>query len=165
MTSWGTPYLGTKTEVSEDHELSKGDLVCLKSFHGTITTLEPAYSNPTLIINEIKKQFQDEGHFQAKYIKTTFKFISGTELGYDIYETYIEVHAIVLHSSPLVISASVGLIVLACIILGIVITVALWTYYTIEKVGGGGFIFLLIVVALIVVIVIGGFRFKKKGGG
>lgn len=165
MTSWGTPILGSKTKVSEDHELKEGDRVSIQMFHGATTINALEYTNPHLIIDELRQQFQEEGHFQPKYIKVRFENVYPIPFGVTC-DLHVETQAIVLHASPLVISVSTGVIILALIILAIVITVAVWSYYIFEKLGvGGGLAFFgIIAVIFIVIFMLITGRGRKEGG-
>lgn len=158
MTSWGTPFLGTKTKVSGEHELKAGDNIALKMTEGSCTYYDEAYTNPQSVIDGVKSEFEAEGSFQPKYINVTF-----FPLPHNYFSVLVEVHAKVIHASPLVITLSWTLIAGLLIALGIVIVLAVIWYYTVETFGVGGSIFILVIVAIIVLVVIGGFR--RKGGG
>ena len=155
MKTWGTPLIGTKRQVSENQELSIGDLIAIKMDKGDIWDESDAYLYPERLIEKIQDEFLVEGSFEPKFIKITFDNPhTGLPPYYlQYYEVHVEVHAIVLHASPLVISVSTGLIILALIILAIIIVVAVWTYYLIEKLGAGGAIMVLALVAVIVIVI------------
>ena len=163
MPSWGTPILGKKTQVQENHELKEDDLVSIKMFHGTTTINALEYTNPHLIIDELRSQFEEEGHFQPKYINVRFENVYPIPFGVTC-DLHVETQAIVLHASPLVISVSIGLIIVALAILAIVITVAVFTYYIFEKAGVAGSLGFFAIVAVILFIVLMALKGRKGGG-
>ena len=148
MTSWGTPFLGTKTKVSGEHELKAGDHIILEMTKGSCTYFDEVYQNPQLAIDEIKSEFNAEGTFEPKFIGISF-----FPLPHNYFNVKVEVHAIVIHASPLVISVSWILLASLLVVLGIVIVVALIVYYLVEKVGGAGAIIILVLVAVIVIVI------------